>query len=223
MAEHMLDIPAQVLPYATATALTKAAKRAQYAVIGSMRSSFRRPVAYTLNATRIEIATKDKLFARVAIKDAGTGGARPTSYLLPEVEGGKRSHTGLEGALRARGLLHANEWALPQSGSVMTEAGGVSGRVVRSILSQLGTPGSRYFVGALGKKGTRGLWERGKHIGGRRGKNQTRSVRALYTFTTSAPSYRPLLDFTGAAALAVRDGFAADFYAAAESLTRKFS
>lgn len=219
LAAALRDVPERVMPYAAAIALTKAAQRAQKELRAEMQSVFNQPVAYTLNSTRIEVATAQKLFARVAVKDGANGGERPTSYLLPEVEGGRRSHTGVESALRRSGLLRSDEWALPQSGSLFNSAGNVSGPVVRGILRELGRKPSKYFVGEVGRKHTRGLWER---TGGS-GKGTKRSVKAVYVFTKNAPTYRPLLDFTGAAQRAVRNGFDSDFYAAAATLTRKFS
>ncbi|CAN5858447.1 hypothetical protein BH11PSE13_BH11PSE13_12260 [soil metagenome] len=222
----MRDVPERVIPYAAAIALTKAAKRGQKAVIEQMRSSFDSPVSYTLNATRIEIASADNLHARIAVKDQRSGKAtRPESYLFPEVEGGRRNFTGTEESLRRSGLLRTGEWAIPQSSSIMDASGNVNGRKVQTILAQLGKQGgsSKYFAGAVGKRGTRGLWERGTAVGGRTGKKQTRSVKALFIFTTRAPAYRPRLDFTGAAAAAVNSAFASDFYAAAQSLRKKFA
>lgn len=219
LAATLRDVSERVMPYAAAIALTKAAQRAQKELRGEMQAVFNQPVAYTLNATRIEVATAQKLFARVAVKDAANGGARPTSYLLPEVEGGRRSATGLESGLRRMGLLRSDEYALPQSGSLFNSAGNVSGPVVRGILRELGRKSPKYFVGEVGRKHTRGLWERG---GGGRG-SKARTVKAVYVFTTNAPNYRPRLDFTGAAQRAVRNGFDSDFYAAAATLTRKFS
>jgi len=68
------DVPARVIPYAAATALTPTAKTAQAEVGTGMRTTFDRPTQYTLNATYTVVATKDKLSARVAVKDtAGTG------------------------------------------------------------------------------------------------------------------------------------------------------
>lgn len=224
LAAELRDIPSRVLPYAAATALTKGVKRGQQAVITRMSDVFVRPVAYTLNSTRIEVATKDKLFARLAVKDQRTGrGTRPESYLFPEVEGGSRNQKGLEKLLQFRGFLAPGEWAYPQSSSILDANGNVSGPKVRSILNQVGQPGSRYFVATLGKSRTHGLWERGEHKGGRSGKNQKRSVRAVFVFSRNAPTYKPRLDFTGAARKAVQDGFASDFYAAAQSIRRKFT
>jgi len=218
------DVPTRVLPYATATAMTKGVKRAQQAVITRMSQAFVRPVAYTLNSTRVEVATKDKLFARLAVKDQRVGsGTRPESYLFPEVEGGTRNQKGLEKLLQFRGFLQPGEWAYPQSSSILDQNGNVSAPKVRSILGQLGKPGSKFFVGTLGKSRTHGLWERGEHKGGRTGKKQTRSVRAVFIFSRNVPTYKPRLDFTGAAEKAVREDFASDFYAAAQQIRRKFT
>ncbi len=228
LAAELGDIPSRVLPYAAATAITKGVKRGQQAVITRMSQSFVRPVAYTLNSTRIEIATKDRLFGRIAVKDQRAGrGTRPESYLLPEVEGGERNKKGLEKLLQFRGFLQANEWAYPQSSVILDANGNVSGPKVRSILNQLGKPGSKYFAGEVGKKRTRGVWERVdvKSAGAknRAGKSKPRSVRAVFVFSRNVPTYKPRLDFTGAARQAVSEGFASDFYAAAQSIRKKFA
>ncbi|WP_157773680.1 hypothetical protein [Variovorax atrisoli] len=214
------DVHARVLPYAAAAALTKNVKRAQSAVIEEMRRDFRNPVAYTLNATRIEVATAENLKARLAVKDQRSGnGTRPESFLLPEVEGGQRKEKGFERALRAAGILAAGEWALPGSGVQLDAAGNVSGSTVRSVLRQVQRPGARQargtgaiFAGAVGRKQTRGIWQRNGD-----------GLKALFIFTRTAPTYRSLLDFEGAAAASVRENFAADFYAAASSIRRKFT
>jgi hypothetical protein len=222
-ARELQDIPARVLPYATATAMTKGVKRAQLAVIARMSQAFVRPVAYTLNSTRIEIATKDKLFARLAVKDQRPGrGTRPESYLFPEVEGGPRNQKGIEKLLQFRGFLQPGEWAYPQSSSVLDQNGNLSASKVRSILNHVGKPGAKFFVGTLGKRRTHGLWERGEFQGGRTGKNQKRGVRAVFVFSRNVPTYKPRLDFAGAASVAVQQNFASDFYAAAKQLSRKF-
>jgi len=214
------DVSSTVMPYAAATALTKGAKRGQKAVIAQMSTSFRSPVAYTLNATRIEVATKDKLFARISVKDQRSGrGTRPESYLLPEVEGGGRSEKGFERALRFAGILQSSERAMPGAGLARDANGNVSASTIRTILQQVTRAGASQthgsgsvFAGAMGRKQTRGIWKR-----------DGKSVKPLFIFTRNLPTYRPRLDFVGAAAAAVRDGFASDFYAAAKSVSRKFN
>lgn len=204
-----------VIPYAAAAALTKSAQRAQQSVVAEMRRSFRNPVAYTLGATRIEPATKDKFEARVAVKDqAGGRGTRPESYLLPEVEGGGRNEKGFERALRLAGLLASGERAMPAAGVQRDAAGNVSGATVRSVLRQAVRAGSGkrsaklgVFVGTFGRKQTRGIWER--RDGG---------VKPLFIFTRTLPTYSPRLDFTGVVEKSVRENFASDFYAFAKAI-----
>lgn len=212
------DVPARVIPYAAATALTKAAKHAQKSVIADMRVSFDRPTAYTLNATRIEPATKDKLFARLAVKDDRPGGGtRPESFLLPEVRGGGRNEKGFERALRTAGVLRAGERAMPGAGVQRDASGNVSGATVRSILKQVARPGGAQrrgagsvFAGAVGRQQTRGVWQR-----------DGRRLRPLFVFTTRLPHYSAALDFNAAAERAVRENFATDFYAAAAAIRAK--
>jgi hypothetical protein len=217
----MRDVPERVLPYATAIALTKAAKRGQQKVIDQMRVSFTNPVAYTLGATRIEIATKDRLFARIAVKDgsAGSGSKRSEAYLLPEVEGGGRNEKGMERALLYAGILRPGESILPGAGAKLDASGNISGATARSVLRAVTRPGASrragagaVFAGAVGRKGTRGIWQR-----------DGRGIKPLFIFTRTLPSYQPRLDFVGAAATAVRNGFQSDFYAAVASLSRKFT
>ena len=200
-----------VLPYAAATALTRCAKLGQASVISQMRSSFANPVPYTLNATRIEVARKDSLTARIAVKDVAGRGTRPESYLLPEVEGGGRSEKGFERAMRLAGLMLAGERAMPGAGVQRDGPGNVSGATVRTILRQATRSGKAskagVFVGAIGKRQTRGVWER---VNGR--------VRPLFIFTRSLPNYRPRLDFSGAVEAAVRENYATEFYKAAQSM-----
>lgn len=218
IAAEIQGLPTRVIPYAAATALTKAAKRGQQAVIDAMRVDFNNPVAYTLNATRIEPAFKDRLWARIAVKNQKPGrGVRPESYLLPEVEGGDRQAKGLEVGLRAAGILRSNEFALPGSGVQRDAFGNVSGATVRSILKQVARPGAaqrrsgKVFAGEVGRRQTRGIWQR-----------EDRRLKALFIFTTSVPSYTPRLDFEGAARQAVDAHFATDFSAAALSLMQRY-
>lgn len=69
MANQVRGVPARLIPYATATALTRCAKQAQTQDLPqAMRKAFDNPTSYTLNSLRIEPATKDKLSARVQVK-----------------------------------------------------------------------------------------------------------------------------------------------------------
>lgn len=210
-AASLRDIPARIVPYAIATALTRTAKIGQQEIIGAMRGAFDRPTAYTLNSTFITVATKDSLTARIGIKNQLGGGVMPENFLFPEVFGGGRREKGFERALRFAGFLRAGERAMPGAGVALDGFGNVSAGTIRNILRQVGTSKkSSIFVGALGRKQTRGIWQR-----------DGRSVKPLFVFTTSLPQYAQRLDFAATAEKATRENFSGEFYRAVNTMLEK--
>ena len=202
--ESSRELRTKFAPYAAATALTRAASFAsKIALPDEMRRVFDRPTPYALNSLTIVAATKDKLVARVLVKNTRTaGGVRPESFLFPEVAGGSRSDKRFERALRYAGLLKPGEQAIPGKGIKLDGYGNVSGAQTRSILNQLGRKKTRVFFGQLNnKQGTRGIWER-KTGGG---------VRSLFIVTGAEAHWQQRLDFADvvrrAAADQFRDGF----------------
>ena len=198
------DVPARLVPYAASTALTRTA---QYAVKtelpAEMRSVFGNPVAYTLNALRIEPATKDTLSARVMVKTSAAGVA-PENFLFPQVEGGGRKHKRAEAGMRYAGVLGAGQFAMPGKGLDLDANGNVKGADVRTILTAL--KGIRGGVGAKGQKAGRGRKLAndmfvGKPNGGDRPdgiwRREGKRIRALFVFTNDAPTYSKRFDFTG--------------------------
>ena len=57
------------LPFAAAFALTKTAEEIKKQLQAEMREVFDRPTRYTINSLFLEAATKDRMQARVWIKD----------------------------------------------------------------------------------------------------------------------------------------------------------
>ena len=205
------DVPARLIPYAAATALTRSAKIGQASVVDAMRGSFDRPTPYTLNATYIEVATKDKLSARIAIKNDAGSGIRAENFLLPEVEGGARREKRFEAALRNMGLMRAGEHAMPGSGVQRDAYGNVSAATISTILRNVGTgPKAKLFAGTVGRKQTRGLWQRS---GGK--------LKPLFIFTTRLPHYSVRLDFTAVAEKSAQASFKDEFYKAATAMINK--
>src|SRR5579859_7336959 len=84
------SVRAELLPYATATALTRTAQRCQSAIKGEMARVFDRPTSFTLNSAYIQYATKFKQRATVGIKDQSYKGVPPIVWLSPQVYGGPR-------------------------------------------------------------------------------------------------------------------------------------
>lgn len=227
-------VPSTVIPYAAATALTRTVQFAQQAVVQRMPQVFDQPTAYTLNALRIEPATRDKLSARLAVKDqAGGANTRPESYLLPEVVGGARSEKRFERALRYMGILRQGQFAMPGAAASLDAAGNVSAAEIRTILSAL--KAIRGGVGAKGQKAGRGkvlandLFVGTPAIGrgaGRRlrpgaaegiYRREGRRIRPLFIFG-KAPTYTRQLDFDGAVSAVARDRFAVEFQRAAAAI-----
>lgn len=219
------SVPRTVIPYAASMALRKTAQKVERAIVAEMPRVFDRPVPYTLNALRVVNATKDNLVARVAVKDQAGRGLVPEHYLLPEVEGGPRREKRMERALRFAGLLRPGERAVPGQAAPLDANGNLSGATVRTILRQVSalqrggktvapTRGKRgasarqgYFVGAVGRKKTRGVWLR-----------EGKQTKPILIFTTAAPTYRARLDFTGIADRVSRDEFPGEFEQAVGSI-----
>lgn len=210
-AASLRDIPAWVIPYATAAALTRTAKIGQSEMISAMRSAFDRPTAYTLNSTFITVATKDSLTARIGIKNQLGRGVVPENFLFPEVFGGGRREKRFERALRFAGFLRDGERAMPGAGVPLDGYGNVSASTIRNILRQVGSSKkSTIFAGALGRKQTRGIWKR-----------DGRSIKPLFVFTTSMPQYSQRLDFAATAETATRQNFSTEFYRAVNTMLAK--
>lgn len=221
------DVPARVIPYAAATALTRTIKAAQAAVVAEMPRVFDRPVRYTLNATRIEPATKDNLSARIAVKHQPGTGTRPESYLLPEVDGGSRGEKRMERALRYEGVLRRGLRAMPGTAMQLDSAGNISSSSIRSVLQALkAVKAASATRGRDGRKLRKGRQLKndlfvGQPLGGNRPdgiwRREGRRLRPLIVFTR-APQYRRRLDFEGIVAPVVLERFRAEFEAAAASI-----
>ena len=189
------EIHGRVVPYAAATALTRTASlAAKKELPAEMRRVFEGPTAYTLNSLFMVPATKDRLVARVNVKDSAAGGIAPEKYLQPEVSGGSRGEKRFERALEAAGLLMPNEWVIPGRRMTLDANGNITGARARAILQSL-TAGPIRTRGHAARnrlpfvekiKGTRGIWQR-----------EGRRLNLLFLFTSTAPQYARRLDFAG--------------------------
>lgn len=202
---ELRDVPERVIPYATATALTRAAQAAQKKVIAAMPQVFDSPTQYTLNSTFIAPATVKNLLARVAVKDiAGKGGTLPESYLLPEVLGGGRKEKRFERALRYAGVLAPGQRAIAGRDAPKDAYGNLARAEIAGALGarKRMAKGTTYFVA-----GRVGVFKR---VG--------RTVTPILIFTSSAPQYRQRLDFEAIAEQATQDTFPAEFDKAVASI-----
>jgi hypothetical protein len=205
----------QQQPRITAQALTFASQRAQRAIVDEMPRVFAGGASrYSLNSTRIEPATVDKLFARVAVKDIASSGNLPEDYLFPSVFSGSRKEKRFERALRFDGLLRTGERAIPGDFAPLDAQGNYKVGQLRTLLRSLkgikrvnpsaadrsfGTrsPGRTrgdLFVGQPGGRGQAGVYRR---VGAGRAGNK--ALQPLLIFVTKAPRYTQRLDFEGIA------------------------
>jgi hypothetical protein len=122
-------------PYAMATALTKTGQDIKRAETDAMASNFSSPTPYTMRALYLESAHRNRLQARVWLKD----GNKPEHYLLPQIEGGNRPIKRFEQRLRMLGYMAADERAVPGTAVQLDAYGNMSRGQIVKILSQLRT------------------------------------------------------------------------------------
>jgi len=121
------------MPFALALALTRTGQDVRAAEKAEITSVFDRPTRYTLNSLFLQPATKQKLEARVWVKDT----ERPDHYLLPQINGGNRPLKRFEQLLVQRGLMRSSERAVPGSAAKLDGYGNMGRGQIVKILSQL--------------------------------------------------------------------------------------
>jgi hypothetical protein len=170
------------VPFATASALTQTAKDMKGEHVTLLPLVFDRPTRFTINSLMVTPATKSKLSASVFFKEDNRQ-KYGKHYLMPQVQGGARPHKRFEFWLIKRGVMMADEYAVPARGLRLDSFGNVSAGTIVQILSQLaagpdatqwetkaskkraGSKRARYFVPQLGSNLARGIWRHnGKKI-----------------------------------------------------------
>jgi hypothetical protein len=224
---QLRSVPQRIIPYATATALTRAAQAAQQDIRASMLSVFKAPTEYTLNATYVSPATKDKLSASVFVKNlTSRGGTLPEDYLFPEVEGGSRKNKRFELALRYSGWLPAGWYAitLRAAASLLNESGDLPGATVRRILMAIGArqAKSKRAQAAAAKEffciapdQARGRLRAGVY------RHEGRKAIPIVRFTPVQPHYRETLKFSDIARKAAERTFPREFSIALSNMLQK--
>ena len=141
---ELTDLERNQIPFATVLALTETAKLVKAELESEMRQVFDRPTPYTMDSLRLIPATKQRLEARVWIKDEADGAAPATRWLTPEVYGGPRNNKRSEALLKARGILPEGKFVVPGKGMKLDSYGNVGRGQMQKILSGLGAQGDRY-------------------------------------------------------------------------------
>jgi hypothetical protein len=124
--------------FAIAVSLTKTAQDVKVELRKEMSNVFDRPTPYTLNSLFIKPATRTTLESVVWIKDELAGSGTPAAkYLLPQIDGGKRSLKRFERALQMAGAMPPGMFAVPGKFARIDAYGNVSAGQIIQILSQL--------------------------------------------------------------------------------------
>lgn len=135
------------LEFAAALALTRTAQAVKAGLESEIDRVFDRPTRWTRGALFLQSAKKNRLEAKVWIKDGwGWKTTAPERWLRPQIYGGQREMKRFERALVARGIMPAGMYAIPASGAQLDAHGNMSRGQIVQIMS---------YFGAFGEQGYR--------------------------------------------------------------------
>lgn len=219
---NLTDLERRQLPFATALALTRTAQVVAQDIRAEMSAVFDRPTPATLNSLFIEPATKQKLEARVWIKDGRTRngkgnlvgregvwgkGRAASAWLTPEIFGGPRSHKGIDSMLRRKGILSQGQYVVPGRDAQLDQYGNMP----RGLLSKIRSGASLnseegYKANATGSKRSRAKGNGTRYfvmhdtnrkpfaVAERTGKGRA-GLKLVMAFVGKTPTYRKALNF----------------------------
>lgn len=217
----MLAAGAKQARYATAVALTRTAKDVQADLQSAMKSALPGASPYTLRGQFVQPATRDKLAARVGMKDQKPSrGTAPATLVREHFSGGARGNKPMEVAMSARGVLPRGWHVVPGPGMPLDAYGNPRRAAVAEVLGALrsgvaihGRRGKTavvkgYFVVPPGGTGRAahlapGIWRRVNN----------RAISPVFLFI-SGTSYRKRLDLDAIARKVVATRFDQHFAAA---------
>lgn len=134
---HLSGLGKRQVPFATALALTRTAKFAQGKIAEEIKRSFDRPKPYTLNATKVIPATKQRLIAEVKIKDEAVKSTPPVKWLAAEIYGGRRRLKAFEMLLVRQGVMPPGMVAVPTRAAPQDQYGNIEPSEINRMLSDL--------------------------------------------------------------------------------------
>lgn len=123
------------VPFATAVAMTKVAKRIEVEEKLHMQRVFNNPTRYTLGAQYVKPATRRNLRATVWLK--GSNRKRDRHYLDAHVYGGERENTNFEKRLISAGIMPRGYFAIPGRHMPRGRRGNVTRGMYQKVLAQL--------------------------------------------------------------------------------------
>lgn len=191
--------------FATAVALTRTAQIAKREVEAEMPKVFDRPTRWTLNSLRLIPAKKDRLVARVEMKNEADKSAPATRWLNPEIEGGPRQDKRSEARLRRNGVLPAGKFIVPGKGAKLDRFGNLTKGAITKVLSGVRAfNDAGYSANATGSRRSKAKGNAKRYFVMKRGsmpigiaERTSRSRMHILLAFTGRPNYRKRLDFYG--------------------------
>lgn len=168
---------ARLLNQSASQHLPRAIARAENLTAWNVRAKIMEVMPSRLNAptpTAIKGMFVDG--GRVAFRNDPARGVPPDKFLQPQVFGGPRPHKKSEVVLIRRGVMRANQYAVPTENAKLDRYGNIRRALMTKILA--GLDGPKYFATPLG------VWER-----------RARESVLILAFVDSAPRYRKRLPF----------------------------
>jgi hypothetical protein len=220
------------LPYATATALTRTAKRVQTAFIAAMQSKFDRPTPYVLGGTFVKPATASVLTATVGWKNFASKAVPASVFMLPQVQGGSRNLKSTEKMLNRAGFLPGGMITVPGARAKLDAYGNMTrGQLVQVISALQAFPETGYNANrnvlkarAKAAKGTRlpdffvGAPAGGRLPLGVYQRMRDHTIRPILIFVKS-PNYKILIPFAALADQVYTADFQEEFNRAMRDMT----
>ena len=199
------------IPFATAKALTATGQKVKAAEVAEMKKVFDRPTRFTLNSLFLRPATKQRLYAKVWLRDWAPKGTPATKYLSPQIEGGRRKLKGFEVLLNRKGVLPDGYYVVPSRKAKKDAHGNINKGLLNQVLSYAGAQRDRAQNTKQGRaRQTKArfvvLDENNGKPGGIWQLDANQNLYPILIFVRQ-PSYRIALDFHGVAAKVMRANF----------------
>ncbi len=141
------------IPFATARALTKTAQDVMAEDKREIAKVFDKPTPYALNSLFLQPAKKDKLIAKVWVKDDVFKGTPAEKFLSPNIEGSTRKTKRYERALIAAGVMPAGYFAVPGDAAPLDNYGNIPSRFIVQLLSYFRSFGEAGYTANMTAQG----------------------------------------------------------------------
>lgn len=181
--------------FGIAKAITKTAKDVERELKREMAAKTDRPTPFFLKSTFVQPATKQRLMARVGLKDQifGKNGIAAADRFGHHFQGGGRVPKALEKYLRSVGLLGNDEFIVPGAGARLDAFGNMARGQVQQVISQLRLGVDPYSWSSDSRRSKRNVKKAGRIFWARGNARDGHLKRGAYIDMGPPVGLRPLL------------------------------